>query len=229
MERTHMNAQKIKHWQHRTAAGFAAVSAAVFILTDAGLKPAFAAPREAGIWYDDSGQGAVEIVPCGDKLCGRIVWLKDPLNAEGRPKMDRYNPKPENRERQICGLQVIGGLQRMDDGGWDTGWIYDPKQGTAYDLAIALVAKDQLQITGYKGLKLLSKTFMWTRAPAELPRCDATGQQDSAAPPAAKPEKKKKVAKDTSSKTEAGPVGAEAGAVPKPVPAKRPAPDAAAQ
>jgi hypothetical protein len=26
-------------------------------------------------------------------------------------------------------------------------------------------------VTGYKGIKLLSKTLVWTRAPADLPRC----------------------------------------------------------
>lgn len=178
---------------------------------------AVAAPaKELGIWYDDSGKGAVEIVACGDRLCGRIVWLSAPLNDQGEPKTDRLNPKPDNRTRPICGLQVIGGLQRLDDGGWDSGWIYDPKQGSAFDLAIALIAKDQLRITGYKGVKLFSKTFMWTRAPADLPRCDADAGQQTALPPQTKtPAAKPSQAKPAANK----PV---ATTVPASQPAKRP-------
>ncbi len=163
--------------------------------------PAAANPSEAGIWFDDSGKGAVEIAPCGPKLCGRIVWLRDPLNAEGNPLVDRYNPNPARRTTPICGLQILGGLQAMPEGSWDAGWIYDPKTGSAYDAAIKLVRADQLQVTGYKGVKLFSKSFVWTRAPDDLPRCDdqaavgapapegeAARRQQAQNPPAAKAE-----------------------------------------
>jgi uncharacterized protein (DUF2147 family) len=193
-----------------------------------------AAPKEAGVWYDDTAQGAIEILQCGDKLCGRIVWLQEPLNDAGQPKMDRNNPKAENRNRPICGLQILGGLEKVE-GGWDAGWIYDPKQGAAFDLALQLVGKDQLQITGYKGIKLLSKTFMWRRAPADLPRCDPALEQQTGAPPA---EKKAKVAKpaekpaDGTVPAAAKPIKAGASGelqAPKPVPAKRPPPDGSVQ
>lgn len=137
----------------------------------AGDAPAPALPREAGLWYDDTGRGAVEIVPCGDRLCGRIAWLKEEINAEGKPLSDRHNPDPAKRSQLICGLQIMGQLRPMTDGSWDQGWIYDPKTGSAYDAAIAMVAEGQLKVTGYKGIKLLSKSFVWNRAPDDLPRC----------------------------------------------------------
>ena len=133
---------------------------------------ATAQPAEAGLWYDDTGRGAVEIVPCGLKLCGRIAWLKELVNAEGNPLVDRYNPNPARRTTPICGLQVVGDAQKLNDGTWDQGWIYDPKTGSSYNLALSLLSPDQLKVTGYKGIKLLSKSFTWTRAPADLPRCD---------------------------------------------------------
>lgn len=143
-------------------------------------------PREAGLWYDDTGRGAVELLPCGANLCGRIVWLKDPLNDKGQPLVDRYNPNPARRTTPICGLQIIGGLKPMPEGTWDTGWIYDPKTGSAYDAAIQLQRADQLKVTGYKGVKLFSKSFTWMRAPADLPRCDVAAAGRSATVPAPK-------------------------------------------
>lgn len=127
---------------------------------------------EAGLWYDDTGKGAVELAPCGTKLCGRIAWLKEEVNAEGKPLVDRHNPNPARHATPICGLQVIGGAQRMAGGTWESGWIYDPKTGKSYDLSFALQGPDQLKVTGYKGIKLLSKSFTWTRAPQDLPRCN---------------------------------------------------------
>jgi uncharacterized protein (DUF2147 family) len=131
---------------------------------------------EAGVWMNDLGDGAVEIYICQDKasrLCGRIVWLKEPLNAQGVPKHDRYNPKAEMQDRPICGLPVLGNLARVSDG-FDSGWIYDPKAGKSYDAAIRLAQRDQLVVTGYLGMKFMGKSFTWTRAPANLPRCDGT-------------------------------------------------------
>lgn len=135
--------------------------------------PAAPAPTTTGIWLDDTGQGAIEILPCGDLLCGRIVWLKDPNAKDGNPLTDVLNPNAGQRQRPICGLQVIGNLKQQSNGSWDNGWIYDPKEGKSYDVAISLRTPDKLQVTGYLGVKFLSETFMWTRAPAELQRCAA--------------------------------------------------------
>ena len=128
-------------------------------------------PTPVGVWYDDTGQGAVEILPCGEKLCGRIFWLKEPAADNGQPLTDGLNPDPRLRQRSICGLQVIGDLKLQSNGAWDTGWIYDPKEGKSYDVEIRLRAPDRLQVKGYLGVKFLSETFHWQRAPTELPRC----------------------------------------------------------
>jgi uncharacterized protein (DUF2147 family) len=136
-------------------------------------------PSEQGVWFNASGRGAVEIRPCGttghdaDHLCGYIVWLKQPNNKRGEPLTDGYNSNPGKRHRPICGLPVLGSLRPMSDGSWDMGWVYDPEQGQAFDAAIQLRSADRLILTGYKGVKFFSKSFVWRRAPADLPRCDS--------------------------------------------------------
>jgi uncharacterized protein (DUF2147 family) len=128
-------------------------------------------PPVAGVWFDDTARGAVELRPCGGGICGHIVWLKEPTDANGAHRTDIYNPDPTKRSQPICGLQVIGNVKQQPDGSWDQGWVYDPKAGKAYDVAIEMPSQDRLTVTGYKGIKLLSKTLLWTRAPADLPRC----------------------------------------------------------
>jgi hypothetical protein len=122
-------------------------------------------------------------------LCGFIVWLKEPNNKYGQPLTDRYNPVASKQRRTICGLPVLGSLQRVS-GGWDNGWVYDPEQGSQFDAAIQLSSRDRLTLTGYKGVKFFSKSFQWKRAPAGLQRCDqprearaTQGDARAAAPP----------------------------------------------
>ncbi len=135
------------------------------------------APKEAGIWYDDTGKGAVRIEQCENKLCGKIYWLKETVNAEGKPLIDRHNPNQSQKTRPICGLQILGGLASMGDGEWDTGWIYDPKEGKSYSVAMKLDGPDTLKVTGYLVMKLMGRTLTWTRAPADLPSCAANATQ----------------------------------------------------
>lgn len=127
---------------------------------------------EAGLWLDHTGRGAVEISACGPSLCGHIVWLKEPIDRQGRPLRDAKNEETGKRNRPICGLQVIGEVKPQRDGTWDEGWIYDPEQGEQFDLELRLRTADALQVKGYKGLKFLNETFQWKRI-AELPspRC----------------------------------------------------------
>jgi len=148
--------------------------------------PATGKPPELGLWFNHSGKGAVEIRPCGetgrdaDRLCGFIVWLKNPNNKKGEPLTDGYNQDPAKRRRPICGLPVLGSLRPMSDGSWDQGWVYDPEQGKSFDAAIQLASKSRLILTGYKGIKFFSKSFVWKRAPDDLPRCDEAGVEREA-------------------------------------------------
>lgn len=171
-------------------AGAAAAILALALITPAhAQKPAASAARpsppspaasaapthpEAGVWIDDTGKGAVEIAPCGEKLCGKIVWLDQPFTKKGTPVVDDLNPNKSLRNQPVCGLQVIGELARQGDGSWDAGWVYDPKTGERYDLAIKMKSADHLAVTGYLGMKMLGETFTWTRAPAAkpLPACN---------------------------------------------------------
>ena len=161
---------------------------ALLLTTTLAQHATAAAPgKEIGIWYDDTAEGAIKIEPCGAKLCGKLVWLKEPLNDKGQPRFDRHNPDESKRKRPICGLPIFGDIQRQSDGSWDSGWVYDPHEGKSYSFSFNLVGADKLQVTGYLGMKLLGKTMNWTRAPADLPACALPGATQAATTPSVKP------------------------------------------
>jgi hypothetical protein len=113
---------------------------------------------------NDTGRGAVEIKHCGDALCGNVVWVKAAADASG------------------CGKQIIGNVAPVGGGRWDNGWIYSPELGRKYDVELTPLANGTLRVTGYAGMKFLSKTMIWKRPSADLPLC---GQADAKADPAA--------------------------------------------
>lgn len=136
-----------------------------------------ALPGYVGVWIDDTGNGAIQLAKCGDKLCGRMVWLRFPLDDNGAPTTDSLNPTEAERHKPVCGLQVLGDLQMQADGSWDGGWIYDPKDGKTTKVALRLRASDRLEVTGYSSVKLLSETVTWKRAGARLPVCIDTAPE----------------------------------------------------
>jgi uncharacterized protein (DUF2147 family) len=179
--------------------GVALVAAACLLGFAIRPAPAAADPKEVGVWYDDTGKGAVKIEVCTPTtLCGKIYWLQEPMAADGQPKIDRYNPDASQRARPICGLPVLGNLEQLSGGGFDNGWVYDPKEGKSYSVALDLVDADTLKVTGYKGMRFLGKSFIWTRAPADLPSC---APDAATAPTQVKPGDAKKQATGAAKKT----------------------------
>lgn len=137
----------------------------------ASAVPALAAPDVAGTWMTEDGEGAVQIAPCGDKLCGRIVWLKTPLDENGQPMRDENNADVSLRDRPLCGMEVLSGIAPARDG-WEGGWIYDPDSGARYSVAIAPGDGDAIVVTGFVGMKAFGRSLEWHRASATLKRCD---------------------------------------------------------
>ena len=128
-----------------------------------------------GVWIDHTGRGAVEILPCGTKVCGYVYWVKDTLSKQGQPILDSKNPDSARRNKPICGTQVLVNLVKEKPAAmgyvWGRGSIYDPEQGETFDAEIKLVTESELSVLGYLGMKFLGETFKWKRAPSTLARC----------------------------------------------------------
>lgn len=126
------------------------------IMATVNSAPGLAASSPIGVWIDHTGRGGVEITDCGGKLCGRLVWFKDAKDA-----------------KEGCNFQIIGNVKPVSANKWDGGWIIDPDKdpNKKYDVEITLLGDKKLKVMGYEGMKFLSETMIWTRAPADLKKC----------------------------------------------------------
>ena len=126
--------------------------------------PALAADDPAfGLWLVEAETAIVEISPCGDKACGKIVWLKEPNDANGAPKVDTQNPDESKRSTPICGLAMLGDFSQGGEGEWEGGFIYDASDGSTYDAKVALQEEGTLEVRGFVGLSLFGKSQTWSR------------------------------------------------------------------
>ncbi len=122
-----------------------------------------------GIWKTEMDESKVEVFRCGEKYCGKIVWLKNPKYTDsnegqvGRPIIDRKNPDPALKSRPVLGLQILEGFTAEGGNTWGNGTCYDPKSGKTYRGKIHLAAPDRLELRGYIGIPLLGRTSVWTR------------------------------------------------------------------
>lgn len=132
-------------------------TAALIALCVTFATPALAGPTDvAGVWLIKDGTGHVEIAPCGQSMCGAIVWGRE---GSG-PSTDVKNPEPSLRSRQLIGLRILENFTRRENG-WMNGRIYDPKTGNTYRSELAARADGTLGVKGCVGP--ICRTEIWRR------------------------------------------------------------------
>jgi uncharacterized protein (DUF2147 family) len=123
-----------------------------------------------GRWWAEGGAAQVEITRCGDALCGRVAWLRAPLDESGCLVRDAENPDPALRGRSLIGVDLLQNLRPSagDPSEWTGGEIYDPTSGRVYRAALRMDGPDHLRLRGYLGIQLLGRTTTWIRVGREM-------------------------------------------------------------
>jgi uncharacterized protein (DUF2147 family) len=115
-----------------------------------------------GTWTNEEKEARFEIYKCGENLCGKIIWLKEPT-LNGKPKVDSKNPDERLHNRPIMGMVFLKDFVQEDEKKWDNGTIYDPKSGKTYSCYMKLIGKEQMEVKGYIGISLVGRSQLWTR------------------------------------------------------------------
>jgi uncharacterized protein (DUF2147 family) len=117
-----------------------------------------------GVWLNDNKDAKVEIYKSGDKYFGKIIWIQNMYEADGKTlKKDSKNSNEQLRNRSIVNMIIFSGFT-YSDGEWTEGEIYDPKSGKTYKSKMKLKG-NSLEVRGYVGNPMFGKTTTWTRLP----------------------------------------------------------------
>lgn len=120
-----------------------------------------AAADVGGVWEVEDGEAHVRIEPCDAGLCGEIVWLKEPADAQGNPRLDSRNEDPRARGRPLLGLQLLGNFKRGPGSRWEGGLIYNPEDGQTYRVDLEVADPNTLKVRGC--LLVFCQEQLWRR------------------------------------------------------------------
>lgn len=123
----------------------------------------FAQDITTGTWYNEEKTSKVQFYKDGDKISGKIIWLKDPLEG-GKPRIDKQNPDEKLKTKPLMGLVFLKGFKKVADTEWENGTIYDPRNGKSYSSQMKLSSPKQLDVRGYVGVPMFGRTSKFTRA-----------------------------------------------------------------
>ncbi len=107
----------------------------------------------------------VEVYRSGDKYKGKVVWLKEPYQANGNPKTDIFNKDESQRKRPIMGICIFEGLTfNKAKNRWE-GKIYDPANGDSFNCVAWFDSKNILKIKGFVGAEWLgiNRVIVWNK------------------------------------------------------------------
>ena len=124
-----------------------------------------------GLWLTENERSVIDVYECEGKLCGKVHWI-----IAGGMQTDSKNPDEALRNRPICGLQIMWGLEPDEDDPeeWEDGQIYKADDGDIYDVDIEMEDAHTMEVTGYLGITLFGKSQVWKRVtPENYPACGA--------------------------------------------------------
>jgi uncharacterized protein (DUF2147 family) len=138
--------------------------AAIALVIALGAADHALAADPTGTWLTQAGNSRIKIADCGGALCGTIVWLKDPNDADsGKPKTDKNNSDSAKRGRPLIGVQIVLGMKPSGTDKW-TGQVYNAEDGKTYSGNLTMTGANSLQLQGCALGGLVCKGQSWTRA-----------------------------------------------------------------
>jgi uncharacterized protein (DUF2147 family) len=99
-----------------------------------------------GTWII-SDRVVIDIFSCDNALCGRVVWLRN----------------PRLRTAEMCGRTIVWGLAPSGPEQWTDGSLFDPEDGSTYNLSATLQSDGTISARVYEGFSMLGRTEVLRR------------------------------------------------------------------
>ncbi|UZK66292.1 DUF2147 domain-containing protein [Sphingomonas sp. M1-B02] len=116
--------------------------------------PGIAAPTNpvTGLWINPRRSVAVEILPCANKVCGRVIWAsRDAAEDARKHGVDR-----------LIGTELLENYSLQSDGSW-AGRVFVPDRGARFASTMTAIGSNTLRIKGCMLGRLLCKAQIWQR------------------------------------------------------------------
>ncbi|MBO9576764.1 MAG: DUF2147 domain-containing protein [Sphingobium sp.] len=115
-------------------------------------SPATAAEKSFGIWKNPSGSVRVRAEPCGQRMCGVVVWANEKAIADAR----RGGTDP------LVGAQLFRDFVLERPGRW-RGKVFVPDIGKTFSGTVTVINDHTLKGEGCLLGRIACKSQSWTR------------------------------------------------------------------
>jgi uncharacterized protein (DUF2147 family) len=125
------------------------------------LTAAQAPPRAPieGYWKNPIGSAIIAIAPCGNALCGKVVWASE----RGRREASKGAPN-------LIGTTVLTGLKPTNE--HFTGTLFIPDDNIHVSAKLQPLGDRQLKLTGCAFAGLFCRSQIWTRTGEPMAAAD---------------------------------------------------------
>jgi uncharacterized protein (DUF2147 family) len=127
---------------------------AIAALTAAAAPSLAQAPSEGlpGVWRNMRDTVHIRASPCGDAICGTVIWAAEQPKADARKKTGR----------DLVGMQLFRDFAPTGDNSWK-GKIYIPDMDSTASGKILLTDPQSITVSGCVMLGIVCKTQHWKR------------------------------------------------------------------
>ena len=110
------------------------------------------APRWAGTWANGSDSVHIRTAPCGQGVCGTVIWANEKAKADAA----------RGGTTQLIGTQILRDFQPDGQGGW-TGQAFVPDANVTVAGTMAMTSADTMDVSGCLFGQLGCTTQHWHR------------------------------------------------------------------
>lgn len=110
-----------------------------------------------GDWTNPRETVAIRIAPCGDALCGRVIWAAQSAKDDAR----------RGGTAELVGTEILKGFVADDSNGW-RGRIFIPDLGQTAKARLRRNGPNEIEVSGCRLAGIICRTQLWRRA--EEPR-----------------------------------------------------------
>ena len=118
------------------------------------------------VWFNAEKTSKIQIFKATDgNFYGKVIWIKEPNDKTGKPKLDFNNKEEKLRTQPIMGLTIIKKFKKGSSANeFEDGTVYDPISGKTYCGTLSVNDKE-LKLRGFVcGFSFIGRTSVWTLA-----------------------------------------------------------------
>lgn len=122
-------------------------------------------PSVLGTWLSENKKQKIKVTYDPDKKVynGKILWMYEDDQSEGRILLDKNNPDPRLRNRRVTGINLLHSF-RHEGKKVFRGWVYDPISGKEYRCLMTLKPDNKTAyIRGYILIPWIGRTEIATK------------------------------------------------------------------